>query len=350
MEEEITLFKGELMEEKLRLYFLNNGYYVLRGVKYNYQDNEITDIDLFLYGRVSGLTRERINVEIKNKKTPKAFERIIWAKGLQKLLRFENCIVATTDKRESLREYGLKHDIIILDGNFINKLSYNTKDRNTEEEILESFSKIKSLKTFQNQSWRNIYENSKSRLLSELDFSGYNTTLLTLSYFLLKCFDKQKKESALKCVYLIMSHSLIMLDFILKDIAFLEPALRQEGLSDGFNYGNLGRSGVNRTIEMAVKISNSKISASVIKKSLNSSQTDILKEYFSKSEVSRNLFHWAIELEKIAFGKVLVSPSELASNLKGVLGIYIDYFKINRKDFFEIYESSNSVLPHPIEP
>ena len=53
MEKQTELFKGELMEEKLRLYFLNNGYYVARGIKYVFEGNEITDIDLFLYGRVS---------------------------------------------------------------------------------------------------------------------------------------------------------------------------------------------------------------------------------------------------------------------------------------------------------
>ena len=37
MEKQTELFKGELMEEKLRLYFLNNGYYVARGIKYVFE-------------------------------------------------------------------------------------------------------------------------------------------------------------------------------------------------------------------------------------------------------------------------------------------------------------------------
>ena len=193
MEKQENLFKGELIEEKLRLFFLESGYYVVRGIKYNFKDIELTDIDLFLYGRKSSLSRERINVDIKNKKVPKAFERILWAKGLQGLLRFENCVVATTDKREVVREYGKKHNIIILDGNFLKKLTYVTDNRISEEDILQSLSTIKSYNSFKNQSWNIIYEKSKSRLLDELDFSGFNRTLLTLEYFLKKCFDKQKK-------------------------------------------------------------------------------------------------------------------------------------------------------------
>ena len=119
MENQTELFKGELMEEKLRHYFLSNGYYVARGVKYNFEGNEITDIDLFLYGRSSSIARERINVDIKNKKTPKAFERILWAKGLQVLLKFDSCVVATKDTRELIRNYGLKHNTVIFDGNFL---------------------------------------------------------------------------------------------------------------------------------------------------------------------------------------------------------------------------------------
>lgn len=47
METQQTLFKGELMEELLRYYFLEMGYFVARGVKFQYQNMDVTDIDLF---------------------------------------------------------------------------------------------------------------------------------------------------------------------------------------------------------------------------------------------------------------------------------------------------------------
>lgn len=338
MEKQTELFKGELMEEKLRLYFLNNGYYVARGVKYDFDGNEITDIDLFLYGRVSSLSRERTNVDIKNKKSPKAFERILWAKGLQQLLGFDSCVVATTDRKEAVRKYGLKNNTIILDGNFLQKLSYNNVDRISEEDLLGQLNSIKSFKEFRNQTWKNLYEKSKSRLLNELDFSGYNSTLIYLNYFIRKCFDLQKKEIALRGTYIILSHSLLILDFVLKDIAFLEPTQRKETLNDGFKYGNLGKDGVNKTIEMALKIANSKISINEIKKSLDTTEMDILKEYFSKVETIKNIFKWSIAFEKKAFEKNLTLPKDLDVELKGTLALMLDFFKINRKDFFEIYK------------
>lgn len=336
MENQAQLFKGELIEEKLRSYFLNNGYYVIRGAKYSYKGYEITDIDLFLYGRVSSLSRERTNVDIKNKKSPKAFERILWTKGLQQLLGFDNCVVATTDKKDVVGKFGKKHNTTILDGNFLNKLTDNN-ERLAEEELARNFDQFKSFKDFDNQSWKSLYEHSKSRLLNELDFSGYNSTLLTLKYFIEKCFDEQKKETALRATYILLSHSFIILDYILKDIAFLEPSQRRAILKDGFMYGNLGQSGVNRTIEMAIKIAGSDQTVGQIKQSLDAGATYILEEYFSKVEAIKNVFKWAVSFEGKAFDRILIKPQDLDSNLKGSLALMLDFFNIDRTAFFNLY-------------
>ena len=108
--------KGNKAEESLRLYFLDAGYYVVRGVPYKYKNFDITDIDLFLYGRASALSRERNIVDIKNKKTPQAVERIFWTKGLQKSLNMDHAIVATTETNSAVLTYGKENDVIVLDG------------------------------------------------------------------------------------------------------------------------------------------------------------------------------------------------------------------------------------------
>lgn len=334
-QDQTSLLKGELMEEKLRQYFLNNGYYVSRSVKYNYKGQEITDIDIFLYGRLSSLSRERINVDLKNKKNPKAFERIPWAKGIQTLLGFENCIVATMDRREVVRDFCSKNEIILLDGSFLQKLPFNPNERITEEEFLALIAELKSFKTFYNVGWKNIYETSKSRLINEMDFSGFNSNLASLKYFYLKCLEKQKRDAAVRCTYLVLSHSILMLDYILKDVAFLEATLRRETLSDGFKFGNLGREGVNRTIDLAVKIAKSSLTPSAIKKQIDTTTTDVLTDFFIKADVSKKLFTWAVELEKMAFTKTIIQPNAMEINLKSLFMVFLDYFEINRKDYFE---------------
>ncbi len=339
---QINLFKGEMMEELLRNYFLNLGYFVVRGVKYRYSENDITDVDLFLYGRVSSLSREKINVDVKNKKTPQAFERILWANGLKKLLDFDSCIVATTDQRPVIHSFGEIHHTTILDGNFLSKLrSSETNDRINEEELFQLLSSHKSYKTFHNKDWKYIYELSKSRLLTELDFSGFNSSLNVLIYFIEKQItDKQKQEASLRMFYLVLSHLLVIIDYILKDIIFLDQPNKEKKLSDGFKFGNLGKEGVDRIINMAIQISGKKSAGSVLK-SLDDIPTDILKDYFSKNENAKNIFNWAKEFESHGFSKTLTTPDKLSSNLKGIISVLLDYFSIDRRKYFNSFTLVN---------
>ncbi len=336
-----VLSKGEQMEELLRNYFLNSGYYVARGIKYRYEDCDITDIDLFLYGRSSSLIRHRINVDIKNKKTPQAFERILWTNGLMKLLNFDSCIVATTDQRPIIHTYAKIHKTTIMDGAFLAKLRSNTfPDRLTEEDLNKRLAKLRSYKTFKKKDWRSIYESSKSRLLTELDFSGFNSTLSTLIYFIEKALtDNQKREDATRMIYLVLSHLLIITDYIVKDIAFLDISDREKKLSDGFKYGNLGKEGVDKIISMAVQISGTK-SANSFLKSIDSIPTDILKDFFSKNDNTRNLFNWAREFEYLGYKKQFINPESIGAQLKGVLSMTLDFAKIERKKFFGVYPKS----------
>lgn len=337
MEKQNQLMKGEAMEEHLRNYFNGSGYYVVRGVKFRYEGNDITDVDIYLYGRSSSLTRQRINIDIKNKKTPQAFERILWANGLQKLLNFDSCIVATTDKRSVVHSFGQLHKTTVLDGAFLSKLLTNKlPDRLVEEELLSQLAKVRSNKRF-NKDWRTIYEMSKSRLLNEQDYSGLNSTLNVLEYFIQKSLsDEQRKEIATRMMYIIMSHILIIMDFILKDIAFLEQVDREKKLSDGLKFGNLGKDGVDKIISMAVHISGSK-SASSFMNSLDNIPIDILKNFFSKNENTRNLFSWAREFEWLGYSKKFINPEQIETHLKSVISVMLDFFKFERRKFFGNY-------------
>lgn len=340
MESKINLQKGELIEEQLRNYFLNSGYYVARGIKYNYRENAITDIDLFLYGRFSSLSRERINVDIKNKRTPKALERILWTIGLREVLKFEKCIVATTEKKEEIRSFASENSVLLLDGTFLNKLEELPSSRLVEEELIKLLSQFKSYNQFKNKDWGSIYNSSKSKLLNELDFSGFNSDMVLLKYFLGKCYDIQKKEVACRCVYLITSHILIILDYIIKELVFLDADSKGKRLNDGLKFGNLGKLGIEKTIDMAIKISGSNKSVNYIKDLFASLPTDILKEYFSKNENTKNIFNYAKQFEVLGFNRHVVNPNELSIELKSLLGLFIDYSELNRKKIYEMFSPS----------
>src|SRR5690606_22692859 len=71
--------------------------------------------------------------------------------------------------------------------------------------------------------------------------------------------------------------------------------------------------------------------------SLDSFPTDILRDFFSKNENSKNLFTWAREFETLGFKKVFDKPESIDAPLKGVISVILDFNKIDRKKFFDSY-------------
>jgi hypothetical protein len=139
--------------------------------------------------------------------------------------------------------------------------------------------------------------------------------------------------------YLLISHLLISIDYILKDVSFLDTVDRETKLSNGFKFGNLGKDGVDKIISIAVQISGNDSARSFLK-SLESIPTDILKDFFSRNENSKNLFSWAREFERVGFNRDLISPENIDIGLKSVLSVFLDFFEVERKKYFGIFSKS----------
>lgn len=333
-----TTNKGHAIEESLRTYFIGLGFYVLRGVDFSHKFMLTTDIDLWLYNRPSSLTRERINVDIKNKKNPQATERIFWTKGVQTILNLDNCIVATSDKRPLIKEFGDKNNVIVLDGHFLNKVKgKNSKDRFTEEEFLSEIMK-ESLGRISGD-WSEIIRNEKSSLLDSLDYSSCISTIENIKeFFEYSITLPQRKQSACRVSYLFISYFLIKLDYLLKDLAFYDNSARKELLDKGLKFGNFGEEGLQNVINTAKRLTDLTGTQDIdnrIMSEYNELKTDILGEYFSKYEVVNKLFIFAKQFESLAFKKVFDNPDAISVELKSIIGILLDYFKINRNEYFD---------------
>src|SRR5258708_4826534 len=167
-----ALPKGYQMEELLRRYFIRSGYFTVRCVPFIYDGFEVTDIDIWLYDRPSSVARHRIIVDSKNRSTPKAIERIFWTKGLKAVLGVEQAIVATTEKRQAVSDFGREQDILILDGTFLSKLQKSSESfdaRLTEEEFLNHLAAYSPGKN--GGDWKNRFVAAKRLLATDL---GYN--------------------------------------------------------------------------------------------------------------------------------------------------------------------------------
>ncbi|MBV7460935.1 MULTISPECIES: hypothetical protein [unclassified Acidovorax] len=327
--------KGPAAEEALRNYFLNIGYFVARGCKFTYNRFDVTDVDLWLYARNSPLSRERVNVDIKNKKTPQALERIFWAKGLQTVLGLDSCVVATTDSRPDVRDFGLQHDVKVLDGKFLARLTKSAKsqqDRISEEEFLQELDDGALGRL--TGDWRGRYELSKARLLHSLNFDGCNAWLENISLLL---SDIGAGIPRWRLLYVTCAHLLIAIDFILRDHVTSDHDQRKAILDAGIRFGESGQAFTEKVSRIAASLVESVAAQpglaltvqQEIEDQASQVKAEILAEFFAKN--TSGFFDIALQLEGAAFSPALPMPSALPASCQSVIGVLADFCGVDRK-------------------
>ncbi len=321
--------KGLSAEEALRKYFLELGFYVVRGPKFFFDNaNEITDIDLWLYNKVSPIIRHRTNVDAKYGARPKALERIVWAKGVQQILAFDACIVATSSTQRVLRDFGDKHGVVVLDGNFLRKLVDKFRSdigRLSEEEFANCMQLTKDDNI--GKKWVETYSFSKSMLLKGADFNACNCLIRDLQ----DCVENlvsmgQRQDASLRLVYVISSYVLIVLDSILKDMIFLDREERKEKLADGLRFGDQGRETLDKLRAVIGEEYHDVLSSKAEKL-----PTEIIAEYAANVEVYTSLFGIAKKLEALAYSRKLIWPWQLDGPVQSIMAVFLDYFGVSRR-------------------
>ncbi|ACT47143.1 hypothetical protein [Methylotenera mobilis] len=338
------LDKGYKMEELLRSYFLQAGYYVVRGVPFVYEGFDVTDIDVWLYGRASSVSREITIVDSKNKKTPQAIERIFWVQGLKIATKATNAIVATNDRRQAVKDFGKEMGIPVLDGLFLGKLKkFEESSRLTEEEYFKKIDDYALSKI--DGDWRGRMQASKSLLAKGLSFDSCNEWLLNGRFFAEQVITKpNQREVALRSLYLICSYIAVAVDYILREYSFLEQAERSALIKDGFSYGSKGSSGFQKILNVTMGLVEqhakdglliSKQVRSSVNRQLTTSNTEILGDFFSKNEVAKTLFTVAKELEALAMQRNFLSHATSSVELRSLLLCLIDFWAMDRVLFSE---------------
>lgn len=349
--------KGSIAEEMLRGYFLSRDYYVARGLHFIFAGTEITDVDLWLYHRSSPISRERLLVDIKKRKTPHAFERIVWAKGLQNILGLNGSLVATTDRREAVFVFGQNHDVTVVDGRFLSSLKgkFPLVERLTQEEFdaLMSRDAISRMAS----DWGLLLRRARSRLLTSLSFDGCNAWLEDTRFFMEQSIiQSQESALALRLTYIIISYLLIGLDFLLSQEAFRHEEARKSILVTGFRYGSEGATRTESAIQVATRLiekyvpdgrSYSDTIKRDVQRETSHDRFDILAEYFSRPQVVRDLFRLAKNFESAGYQKSLIRPEELDSGCVSALAVVADFFGVRRNTLFS---NSNGELPLGFEP
>lgn len=339
-----SLPKGPKMEELLRSYFLKSGYYVVRGVPFVYEGFDVTDIDLWLYSRTSSVSREVALVDAKNKKTPQAIERIFWVQGLRIATKATNAIVATTEKRQEVKDFGRDLGVLVLDGSFLGRLAHTDEPNATRLSDEEFFARINEYSLSKlDGDWRGRIVLSKSLLAKSLSFDSCNEWLGQGKFFAEQSVTKgAQRETTLRCLYLVCSFVAIAIDYCMKELSFHEQSERSALIKDGFTYGSRGSSGLKKVLNVAMGLveehanDGPAISREVrtsVEKQLAQLNTAILGDFFSKNEVARTLFTVAKEFEQLAMARDFTSHEAASVELRSVLFCLLDYWGIDRVMF-----------------
>lgn len=330
--------KGARAEEAIRNVFRHAGYYVVRALPYTFQGRDVTDVDVWLYGK-TGVSRERINVDIKNKKTPQAIERFFWALGVMQVLRLERCIVVTTERNPAVVEFGRRSNVAVIDGQYLQEAQAKPDaNRLSEEEFLAAIRQDDAEELGKKLHGR--YLAAKARLLTQMTFDGCNLHMVEAE----KCLEDLVaypgvRKSVRRVLYAVLSHMAITVDYLAAKMEFTDPDRRRQAIETGLRYGNAGRYRLeefSRILE-ACKNPDRQEDNEVISRIVNTLKSeagdlraDMVAEYMTNQLAGAGLFELAVQLESHAFAIECPPIADLPTELKSFVMMLADFYGMER--------------------
>ncbi|WP_213740185.1 restriction endonuclease [Bradyrhizobium sp. dw_411] len=338
--------KGLELEETLKEYFWQAGYFAVRGVPYRLDDEDVTDVDVWLYERPAALTRRRLIVDAKNKTKPKAAERLIWARGLQSALKVDGAIVASTDKRPSSRRLAKSVSVTLLDGDALNKLASTPKlrlgDQHSSEEYDGLFKTVDTAR--RSADWRSALLAARSSLLTSFGIHSANMTLRVAGFFgeqaVLAAPKSDQAQVALRGFYSACAYAAIGLDFVLADLAFQSHDERRAALVSGVRYGQTNLLEALTPVRTAIglvrqHVSNGGSIAAQVERGFDQQAAkvpaEIIADYVARLNATDALYTVARELERNAFKIDILHYDALTVEARSLLGVFLDFHGISRE-------------------
>lgn len=340
--------KGYALEEVLRAYFLRAGFYVVRGIPYMIDGETITDIDLWLYERSSSTARRCQIVDVKAKNRPKAFERIIWTKGLVEALDMHGAYVATTDNRNVARKIANKLGIKLLDGNDIKRIQDSGKvlfeERITDETLLNEIRQLdKQRRNKDVQSW---LDDLKSSALIGLGANSLVRSLDAFNYFVHKAIEAQPNSAPAlllgRLAYLSASFVAFNLDYLGAEASFRTNDERRNVFINAIRYGNKDKQEGLRDVRVATGlirkyIDNGSAIATQIENKISEDYdkvpAEIVADQMIKFGKSEELFNCARVLEHFAYRVECPNFDALDTQTKSFIAALLDFSAIDRTVF-----------------
>ena len=336
----MTQRKGPLLEEVVRAYFARQGFFALRGVDLKFEGVKVTDIDVWLYGRQSASIRTRTIVDVKDKRSPKAFERILWTRGMQLSLGCDRAVVATTYNSPKAKRFAREQGVALLHKDFLERLrgKIDTSSRISEEQFVGLVNLNKGHKFDGN--WLETLADVKSTLVSLGSYQAFNKATAAFRFFSERSITRsQHREQAIRCAYVAAGIACVALDSALEHSLYEGARHRYKAISDGVRYGDLSDNRTQKSIRTVLDVISSGMengqviarqAEEVLDGLFSSIRAEIVAEYFSREHNASTLFSVAKELDDSAYAADFGSLKNLSTEAKSVLGVFCDYVEVKR--------------------
>lgn len=357
--------KGAVLEEVLRAYFLRAGFFVIRGVPFRFADEDLTDVDLWLYERPTGTSRRVQICDIKYKQRPKAVERIFWTSGLADALDVDGAYVATTDKRKSLRSVAEKLDLQLIDGTDIQRIQNSQTvlypERIGDEQLIRELQEVD--KEARN---KNLQEARFDILSSLSEGFGPPSVVRSLEGFARLAAaaisyhpDSAAARAAGRLAYLAAAITCESLDYVSVGAAFRTTEERRELMLNAVRLGALADAEGDQAFRIALALvekyaPGGKATATAVeiamKKELEGIPAEIVADQAVRLLKSDQLFLTGRELEMAAYHCALPPFDLLSVPTKSMLGALLDYAGVDRERFATAWKHDDSApTAKPIE-
>jgi len=348
--------KGASLEEVLRNYFLKSGFFVVRGVPFRLAQDDATDVDLWLYERPTGSSRRVQICDIKYKQRPKAVERILWTSGLGRALKVDGAYVATTDKRMALHSLAKRLDLILIDGNDINRIqasqAIGAVERLSDEQLLEKVRRIEAVALTRR------LQDARLDILSSLsDGFGGSSSVRALEAFanLTDLAVKSHPESeqarmAARLAFLAASILCVSLDYVSVQGALRPIEERRALVLGAIRLGALaseqGRQSLDLALALIEKYSPAGRNASqavehALQEDLSRIPAEVVADQATRLIKNDLMFSVARELEAACYATKFLSFDDLSLPAKSMVAALLDYADVDRVAFAKIVAASN---------
>lgn len=349
--------KGFETEELLRSYFLEAGFFVVRGIILENAGDTLTDIDLWIYERSTTLARRRTIIDIKDNQDPKAAERLFFIKGLAEVLRVEGAGVATSDGRASLRDFARKNSVLWLDNWDIQRLKtsqkLNSSHRITEELMRQMVSLVD--KDFASKAISSVYNGIKNSIANRFGPSCANTALEGAGVFARLTVEAHPNSDvaivAGRLTYFAISVAAAALDFYSAETALRPYSDRLVSFTKAIRYGDSSSQTDERLkwTEMAIReyapggIGTAAAVREGFEQALQSVPAEGFAQVVVKLAASSELFRLARAMEDAAFSINVPCFDELEIGEKSLLAAVLDFVGIDRARFADAWEGTGEL-------